>query len=111
MNPLSFLLALGVVVWIWAAALRARETALAACRRACREVDVELLDHTVALARLGLGRAESGWLRLRRTYAFEFTAGDELRHRGRIRMLGSHILSVQMDHPGGTTVVHQPGDR
>ncbi|HYW92299.1 MAG TPA: DUF3301 domain-containing protein [Gammaproteobacteria bacterium] len=110
MSPLSFLLALGVLVWIWVAALRARETALAACRRACREVDVELLDHTVALARLAPGRAASGRLHLRRTYAFEFTTDDELRHRGRIRMLGNRILSVQMDHPGGTTLVRHPDD-
>ncbi len=110
MSPLTLLLALGVVAWLWATALRARETALGACRRVCRELEVELLDHTVALARLGAQRDSSGRLRLRRVYAFEFTTEDELRHRGRVRILGTRVLSVQMDHPQGTTIVDGPRD-
>ena len=94
------LLALALVLaaaWLWRDSLRAREHAVAAGRAACARYGVQLLDETVAFARLGLGRDDGGRLRLRRTYVFEFSdTGDNRRH-GAIVMLGAAVEDLQLE--------------
>jgi len=81
----------------WVDSLRARERALAAGRGACERYGVQLLDETVQFARLRLARDESGRLRLRRTYSFEFSdTGDNRRH-GAIVMLGGELQDLQLE--------------
>jgi hypothetical protein len=93
---------------LWAGSLRARESALAATKRSCRELGVELLDETVELAGIGVERVPSGRLRLRRRYAFEFTPDGRTRHRGCAVMLGAQLDSLQFDFPEGVTIL-EPG--
>jgi len=93
---------------LWAGSLRARESALAATQRSCRELGVELLDQTVELAGLGVERSADGWLHLRRRYAFEFTQDGHTRHKGCAVLLGSRLESLQFDFPEGVTIL-EPG--
>ncbi|HSG76102.1 MAG TPA: DUF3301 domain-containing protein [Burkholderiales bacterium] len=83
--------------WLWIDSLRAREHAVAAGRAACKRYGVQLLDETVAFARLRLARDDAGQLRLRRTYTFEFSdTGDNRRH-GAIVMLGARLEDLQLE--------------
>jgi hypothetical protein len=84
-------------VYLWVASLRAREHAVAAGRAACKRYNLQLLDETVAFARLRLARDDAGRLRLRRTYTFEFSdTGDNRRH-GAIVMLGARLEDLQLE--------------
>lgn len=93
---------------LWATSLRAREQALGATKRACRELGVELLDETVELSGLGVERDVDGRLRLRRRYTFEFTPDGRTRHPGWAVVLGARMDSLQFDLPEGLTII-EPG--
>ncbi len=91
---------LGVVIaaaWLWIDSLRAREHAVAAGRAACKRYNVQLLDETVAFARLRLARDDAGRLRLRRTYTFEFSDTGNNRRHGAIVMLGARLEDLQLE--------------
>lgn len=90
---------LGLIVWWWLASLRARENALWACRRACAREQVQLLDETVTLRRLGLARDGAGHIRIRRTYAFEFSLTGDDRRAGEAVCLGHDPEVVRADWP------------
>ena len=83
--------------WLWLDSLRAREHAVAAGRAACARYGVQLLDETVAFARLRRGRDDNGRLRLRRTYIFEFTETGDNRRQGAIVMLGARLEDLQLE--------------
>ncbi|HKJ94357.1 MAG TPA: DUF3301 domain-containing protein [Gammaproteobacteria bacterium] len=99
--PALLLLAFAGVAW-WHN-LRAREVALAAGRRACEAQGLQFLDETVAFARYRLRRDERGSWRLQRTYAFDFSAPDQERGSGWIRMLGPRVVTVQLEREDGTS--------
>ena len=83
--------------YLWYDSLRAREHAVAAGRAACAHYGVQLLDETVAFARLRLARDEEGRLRLRRTYVFEFSETGDNRRQGAIVMLGARLEDLQLE--------------
>ena len=82
---------------LWADSLRVRERAVAAGREACRRYGVQLLDDTVAFARLRLARDDDGRLRLRRTYTFEFSETGDNRRQGAIVMLGAQLEDLRLE--------------
>ena len=104
-----FGLFLGIVIWGWAISLRARERALTSGRRICREFDMQLLDHTVALDQLRLARDERGQLCLQRRYSFEFSPDGHNRYTGRLFLLGPRPVNAQLDLPDGTSLVSPTG--
>ena len=91
------LLALVGGALFWVDSLRARERAVIAGRAACERYGLQLLDDTVAIAQLRLARDDDGRLRLRRTYAFEFTDTGNNRRRGAIVMLGGILADMQLE--------------
>lgn len=84
-------------IFLWVDSLRARERAVAAGREACRRYGVQLLDETVAFARLRLARDAAGRLRLRRTYVFEFSETGNNRRHGAIVMLGARLEDLRLE--------------
>lgn len=104
-----FGLVLGLLIWFWAISLRARERALGTCRRICREFDMQLLDHTVALHGIRLARDERGRLCLQRRYIFEFSPDGHSRYTGRLFLLGPKPQHGQLDLPDGTSLVSPTG--
>lgn len=91
------LLALAAIAWLWADSLRARERAVRAGRAACERHGLQLLDDTVAIARLRLARDEDGRLKLLRTYAFEFSDTGDNRRQGVIVLRGAEIQELQLE--------------
>ena len=97
MWELAAIVLIFAALFFWVDSLRARERALLAGRNACERYGVQLLDETVAFARLRLARNDEGQLRLKRTYTFEFSdTGDNRRH-GAIVMLGSELQDMQLE--------------
>lgn len=88
-----------VAAWLWHGH-GIRERALAAVRRHCRQLDVELLDGNVAFRGLRILRDSQGRRRLGRLYGFEFTVTGEQRHQGSILMFGARPGPIEMQaHP------------
>lgn len=90
------LLALAALAWLWLDSLRARDVAIDAARAACAAEGVQLLDATVAISRLALGRDEDGHVQLKRAYDFEFSSTGDNRLRGSIVLLGHRVLVLRI---------------
>jgi hypothetical protein len=103
-SHLLVLLLLGAAMWFWRDNLRAREIAIATAARVCRDTGCQLLDQTVAIHRLGLGRSPRGMLSLRRQYRFEFSVEGADRHLGWAVLLGRRVESIELEHPGGRII-------
>lgn len=98
MNNLLAILALLLLGWFWLDSLRARELATGICHAACTQRDVQFLDQTVALRRLGLRRTDSG-LRLRRVYRFDFSEEGVGRRSGYLVLVGLDLELISMGLP------------
>ena len=110
-STLIALAAVGVVMWYWSDSLRTREQALRICADACQQMNVQLLDQTVAVRKLSIGRDVGGRLRLRRDYGFEFSIDGAERFRGHAVLLGRSLEVVQMQHPDGAVIQGPGADR
>ena len=97
MWELAAIALVAAAIWLWIDSLRARESAVAAGREACARYGVQLLDETVACARLRVARDENGRLRLRRTYVFEFSETGNNRRHGAVVLLGARVEDMQME--------------
>lgn len=106
---MDILIALGVIAalfWFWVDSMRAREVALKRCAALCEEMDVQLLDQTVRVARLRLGRNARGHIQLRRFYVYDFSTDGQDRWFGIAILLGQNIEHIRMEHPNGP-IIHE----
>jgi hypothetical protein len=104
MENLLLLAIIGAGIWFWLDSMQARERAIAAAVRACREINVQLLDQTVALASLKPARNKEGHLVWRRIYGFEYSLQGVERRHGRAILRGRVLEQVQLDTDGGTMI-------
>lgn len=95
------LILIGAAYMVWRDSMQAREHAVSFCRTLCARHDVQFLDDTVALARLGIRRKQGTGFRLHRVYEFEFSTEGQSRSRGCVTMTGSRIDAVHL--PGVTS--------
>ena len=58
----------------WFNGQQAKEVALKAVRAHCSKLDVQMLDEYVALNSIRLDRGQTGKLRVRRAFSFEFSS-------------------------------------
>jgi hypothetical protein len=93
------LLLLAGAAWLWLDSLTAREVAVSAAKAACDSECLLLLDDTVAIVRLSLGRDADGVMRIRRVYGFEYSDTGNDRSSGSIAMLGSRVLVINLNLP------------
>ena len=100
-TPLLFI---AFLVWLWFDSTRSHELAVQITSRLCLKHDVQLLDETVALRRLGVSWPREG-LRLKRTYRFDYTIEGTERRTGSLVLLGSRLATYQIDSPSQETVV------
>jgi uncharacterized protein DUF3301 len=82
--------------WFWLDSLRARDVALDGARRACEAEGVQLLDWTVAVKKIRLGRDDEGRRGLQRTYEFEFSDTGNNRVGGSITVIGRQMLALSL---------------
>lgn len=91
---LTALIFLGVMYWLRARDLK--QLALLEATKYCKNLDLALLDESVALKALKPVRNSRGRLYLSRTYQFDFTANGEDRYQGEIVLAGRHVLHVKL---------------
>ena len=91
---LALILLGAAVLWFWQDSLAARESANAAAKEACTRLGLQFLDGTVAFARLALVRVDGGFLQLRRTYVFDYTATSIERRQGFVLLTGRRVESI-----------------
>lgn len=96
MATLLSLAALGAIALLWLDGARAREFALGLVAELCQRRDVQLLDGTVALARMGIRRTTSG-LRIRRMFRFDFSEEGVGRRTGYLLLLGVDVERIIFD--------------
>ena len=88
------LLLLGAVVWFWFDSLKARESGLAAARRACQREGLQFLDETVVGHGFKFARDDKGHLVLRRGFDFEYSLSGDDRYLGAVIIEGRDIVLV-----------------
>jgi hypothetical protein len=96
MIELTVLLAFLAAGWFWLDSLRARDIALDGARRACEAEGVQLLDWTVAMKKIRLGRDDEGRRGFQRTYEFEFSDTGNNRIGGSITVIGRQLLALNL---------------
>ena len=96
LDTLGFLL-LAAACWLWFDSLKVREKAVAATKSACSSENLLLLDDTVAILKINLGRDDEGIVRIRRVYEFEYSDTGNDRSRGSIVLLGSRVLVIHLN--------------
>ena len=99
------LLILAGLVFFWLDSMKCRENAIIAARRACQDIDVQLLDQTVSLQSIKLARNSRGRLCFKRIYAFEYSIQGTERRNGRAIMQGKWVQQVQLDDDSGVTIL------
>ena len=88
-----------VVAWLWRG-LGARDRALAMVRQHCERNELQLLDDSIVLNRLRVGRNQRSRIGLIRRYGFEFTVTGERRYPGWIELHGQRFLRIELaPHP------------
>jgi Protein of unknown function (DUF3301) len=110
-SEVFMILGLAMILLLWVETMRSQEQARALGLRACRDAGVQLLDDTVALARVRLRRDARGHLAVYREYHFEFTTTGETRHAGEIALLGrrpAHLHLALPDSMTSGTVLEAP---
>ena len=110
MEPIAFLVLLAGGCWFWVDSLRSRELVLRHCTRYCLQLNVQLLDQTVFLTRLRPARDRDGHPCLRRWYSFDFSTDGGDRCKGNIRLLGSRVELIRMEHPEGPVILESDED-
>lgn len=82
--------------WFWHDSMRARETGVRAVRAACAAEGLQLLDETIAIARLRPRRDRSGQLSWLRVYQFEYSDTGDNRRPGSVQLLGNHVTLLNL---------------
>ena len=86
-------LLLMLVAWIWVTGARARDFATLLARRHCTQRNLQFLDETVALARMGIRWTDAG-IRMRRMYRFEFSLEGVGRRTAYILTIGDRLEAI-----------------
>jgi hypothetical protein len=101
MSNLLAVLLLLLLGWFWLDSMRAREIATEVCKTACAQRELQFLDQTVALRRLGLAWRSEG-LRMRRVYRFDFSEEGVGRRSGYLVMRGLALEDMSFGLPAQT---------
>jgi len=96
MSTISLILLAGALIWFWLDSARARELATAICSETCQRAQLQFLDQTVVLRRLGLRWTPQG-LRVRRTFQFDYSEEGEGRHMGRLTLVGIELEAFSFE--------------
>jgi Protein of unknown function (DUF3301) len=96
MEATTLLVITGLFVLVWHHHRARHEIAIEFCKRACRNLGVQLLDDTVSLTRLRPCRDNRRNLTLCRVYTFDYTVDRVNREQGYIRMVGKEMDMIKL---------------
>ena len=84
-------------IYYWFDSIRAKENATIHAKNSCKKVLLEFLDDTVLIKKVRLRRNTHGQVSIYREYEFEFSSTGEFRYKGQVRLLGKHLIDVDME--------------
>lgn len=85
------------VISFWWRSDKIKHDALAHVSRYCKKQNLQLLDQTLVLKGVKLGRNENGSLIFRRKYSFEFTSTGEVRYQGQVVLYGASLHRMDLE--------------
>jgi len=91
----AIILLLITIGWLFLDSLRSQEAAITICGKACKERNVQLLDQTVSLHRIGIRWGTEG-IKLRRIYRFDYSDDGKDRHTGHLILVGIRQEELSM---------------
>lgn len=97
MADFVFIVLLLLLGFYWSSATKAREIAFSVVKTYCQKMDVLLLDEYVALTGQWFKRDQRGKVKAWRSYQFEFSSTGDERYHGKVVMLGTKVLSIQLE--------------
>ncbi|WP_051785876.1 DUF3301 domain-containing protein [Endozoicomonas numazuensis] len=100
MDIIIWMLLGAAVAWYWADTTKAREVAIMHGRRACKDMNLQLLDGTVVRYSTRFKRGPGGQMCLARDFSFEFTPNGIQRYPGHIRLLGKYLQVMDLQYTG-----------
>lgn len=92
----SIVLLLGAAAVYYYTSLKIREIAIAAVRKHCQQMNLQLLDQSVSLYRVRPGLSNTNLLTLSRRFVFEFTSTGDERYKGEIVLLGNQVKKITL---------------
>ena len=104
MNAILFLILLALIVGYWQDNRYHHEYAIQRCKAICAEMNVQLLDHTVALTSTRFKR-KNNRIQILRRYNFEISMDGVSRNSGYILMLGLDIIHTEFNLPDGPVIL------
>lgn len=109
LGHVAIMMLVGIIgTWIWRG-MGLRERALRLVRRHCENAGVQLLDESIGLNRLRVGRGPFGRPGIVRRYGFEFTVTGERRYTGFIELHGANLRKIKLSpHPFPDTGPQDP---
>ena len=75
-SGLIVLIIVALLIWFWESSMRAKELAIAASKNACHKRNLQFLDGTTHFQKISLQRNESGRIRFKRRYGFDYYDGQ-----------------------------------
>lgn len=96
MESIVLLLIFSFIVWFWLNTLQCREIARNLAKKACHQLQLQLLDDTLSLINFRLKRNQYGSLNIQRTYQFEFFAGGDTRQKAILSMYGNRLEMIEI---------------
>lgn len=90
--PVVMLIVLLAVLGFWYTSAKVYEVALQAAKEMCREESWQLLDDSVSLKKISLGRGLDGRAHFRRYYQFAYTQDHGSRCEKLLMMLGKNPI-------------------
>ncbi len=97
MSKVITLLILGFIGWYWSYSQKIKQLALRASVKRCKEAEVQFLDHSVVLHRIGFRKNKANRWKMIREYRFEFTSTGENRYIGRVILQGHYVVSSELE--------------
>ena len=104
MSSILPLLIIALLIWFWLDSARAREIAIGICKAGCERDNLQFLDQTVALKRIGLRWTRQG-IRIRRLFQFDYSEEGMGRQDGHVIMVGVQLEEFSLGLPSGDNKV------
>ncbi len=104
LTDLLYFLIIFIAVHFWWKTMQARERAEKIAQAACKKENMQILDVTVSLKKLGFEKNQHGSRVFLRYFNFEFSHTGEDRRIGTIAMRGAVQQYVYMDLPERPTI-------
>lgn len=106
LDTVIILIALALLVWLWQVNLGYRELAIRLVSNVCAEMNLQLLDESVALTGFFLQKRNGRLVGVRR-YSFDVSANGADRYGGYVILYGGHLIYSEFKLPDGPVILQK----